>query len=240
MNLRMIKRVFGIAWLVSTLTGGSAQAQESGSTEPMFHLGVGFGELPWQGSFKLSFTAGVWLNDLVYVGAMYQIPDQIRRDRSSFNANDGELDGIVGSSEEVGQRFSLHARIRPHRLAPFVSAGLVHNSRDTEETTYDARERTIGAGTYDGALEITRSRPPGWAFGVGLGYDYRFDNGFNLTVEWLGALYARAPTPDIEIRSDTAIDEDDVRHLQHAIEDDFERSVFNTYHLFHIGGGYTF
>lgn len=201
-------------------------------------VGVDLGELPWQGSFKPGLTLHYHLSDYVQIGGIVQIPDAIERDDTSFNASAIGLTGLVDSRETVGARALLHARLRPHVRAPFVSAGLVFNGTDTETTRFDARSRQVGAGEYTGAITVTQSRP--WAItpALGLGYGYTFDNGIELSTEWTGAIYAPPPHPEITING--VGDVADLQTLSAQVDRAFRDSPFNLYHIFHLGLGYAF
>ena len=54
-----------------------------------WQIGIGFGEIPYQGSFKPSFTFGYHVNEHWYVGVIYQLRDEIQRNEDSFNACQG-------------------------------------------------------------------------------------------------------------------------------------------------------
>ena len=140
-------------------------------------MGIELGELPWGGSFKPGLSIGYHVDELPYLDASYQIEDQIRRDGSSFNVKNTGLTGIALSSEEVAPRAHFGIRLRPHRLAPFASLGLIYNGVDEETMQFDARSRTIGEGWYDGELSLVQRRPQAFRPALGLGYSYTFDWG---------------------------------------------------------------
>lgn len=225
--------------LVLVLRAGPARADDS-PLDGAWMVGVNLGELPWQGSFKPGITLGYHFNDYSYVGAIYQVSDSIARDGTSFNAAGIGLDGIESSRESVGQRFLLQGRLRPHRLSPYLSVGLVFNGEDTETTRFDARSRTIGEGTYAGGLEVVQRRPAAVRPAFGLGYGYTFDFGLSLATEWTGALQEWTPAPEVTLRSDAALSVDDEGALRTRIRDNFGSSITNVYHLFHITAGYVF
>lgn len=209
--------------LLSTLCAGEALALEP--LDGTFVVGVDLGELPWQGSFKPGITFGYHLNDLVYVGGLFQIGDSIERDGTSINANAIGLDGLTDSRESVAPRALLHARLRPHRLSPFISLGMVYNGTDTEVTQFDSRSRQIGSGTYDGTITVTQERPAAVRPAIGFGYSYTFDMGLELSTEWTGAIYERAPEPRVGIRSDTPLSAADEADLRGRIVDEFPPTV---------------
>ena len=204
-----------------------------------WQVGLHLGELPWDGSFKLGFHAGYQFNDYIYLGFSYQIPDRISRGNSSFNAQATGLSGLVSSREVVGQRMYLQARLRPHRLSPYLSLGLVYNDRDTETLRFDDRLRRIGEGDYEGTVTIVQSRPPGLRPALGLGYEYTFNGSLSVYTEWSGWWLFGAPTPDVEI-SGVPLSESDAQALTQTIVSEFESSPFNAYHIFQLGLGYRF
>jgi hypothetical protein len=132
----------------------------------------------------------------------------------------------VSSKESVASRFLLHARLRPHRYAPFVSLGLVVNGRDTETTRF-----------LDG-LEVTQSRPAGVRPSVGLGYSYTFDFGLELSTEWSGWVLER-PNPEISFGG-TPIGESERAAIAKSGTKSFQRQITNKYHVFLMSAGYTF
>ena len=88
-------------------------AQEIPVFQPYWQIGVGLGELPMGGSFKPSISLGYQFNEKLYTGIIYQLPDRISRDKSSFNARSTGLDGLTSSNESVAQRFLFQVRYTP-------------------------------------------------------------------------------------------------------------------------------
>lgn len=226
------------ALLFASASAASAQALSDTGSNGRWQLGFHFGELPWDGSFKPGVSFGYHFNDLVYVGAVYQIADRIQRNGRSFNAQAVDLAGLDASSERVGQRAYLQVRARPHRLSPYVSAGLVFNDRDTETIQFDARDRTVGEYASVSAISITQSRPAGLRPALGFGYSYRMPSGVELHTEWAGWWMFGAPTPTVDITGADLTDEA-AGILEDRIVEAFTSSPFNTYHVFQIGVGYT-
>ena len=221
-------------------TARSAQAQtRAGDDHGYWHVGIELGELPIHGSFKPGISIGYHFNELFYLGFVYQLADSIKRDQSSFNAQATGLSGLSSSSEHVGQRAYLQARIRPHRYAPYVSLGLVFNDRDTETLRFDDRPRPGGDQRFDGPITIVQSRPAGLRPALGLGYSYTFRNRIELFTEWSGWWLRGAPQPEIAIDA-PQLDDAARAQLTGRIRDQFTRSPFNTYHVFQLGAGYTF
>ena len=228
------------SWCLLVLALWTAPCRADDSLRGVFVVGVDLGELPWHGSFKPGITLGYHFNEYAYVGVIYQLADTIQRDASSFNAQASGLDGLVSSRERVSSRALLHVRLRPHRLAPFVSLGVVYNGRDVESLRFDARPRTIGEESCTGPLAFSQARPAGIAAAIGLGYGYTFDNGLELSVEWTGAPYAKAPAPELSFDAESPLAESARAKLTADITRDFRSSVFNVYHVFHLGAGYAF
>jgi hypothetical protein len=223
-----------------TLTSLSATATAQPiDLDNAFMLGVQLGELPWGGSFKPGLCVGYYLNELVYVGAMYQIGDSIRRDASSFNVDNTGLDGLVSSSEEVAPRGFFGVRVRPHRYAPFASLGTVYNGADTETMIFDRRPRHIGGGTYDSAITLRQTRASALRPAFGLGYSYESDFGLQLSTAWSGWLF-ESPKAKVKLDSDTAISSSDQDALRAHVAEGFGLTITNKYHIFHVGAGYVF
>ncbi|MCA9626661.1 MAG: hypothetical protein KC766_03295 [Myxococcales bacterium] len=221
----MKKRLVALLMGLSSSNAAYAAPTDSALNGALY-AGVNLGELPWGGSFKPGIALGYYVNELVYVGVVYQVPDTIRRDGSSFNASGLGKDGIVKSEESVGQRFMLHSRVRPHRYAPFLSFGMVFNDEDREETLFDDETRVV------------QTREAGLRPAIGLGYDYTFSNGLTLNVEWTGWLFD-IPKPKVEIDGGPLTDSERSA-LEARAEDNFESNITNAYHLFALGVGYAF
>lgn len=159
-----------------------------------WQIGIGLRELPSGGSFKPSITFGYHFNEKIYAGLIYQFKDRINRDGASFNAQSSGLEGLVGSSETVAQRFLLQMRYTPLKNGPYLSGGFVFNGKDTETMQFDARSREINGATYDGTIEIHQTRPTGWGLALGFGYQHNFKNGLSGRFEWTPA-WGQYPTP---------------------------------------------
>ena len=209
---------------MSLLLAGSASADpdERGAIV----VGLNLGELPWGGSFKPGITVGYQWNDYVYTGITYQIGDSIQRDGGSFNATGFGLDGLMTSEEDVSSRAMASVRLRPHRLAPFATLGLVYNGRDTETSTYS-----------DGTT-VVQSRAGAWRPAIGLGYEYTFDGGMSIHVEWAGWVFEK-PDPDVSIAGGGR-DAAQEAELRERINKNFKDHITNSYHLFSMGVGYSF
>ncbi len=201
---------------------------------------LGLGELPWRGSFKADIAMGYHIDDRLYVGAMYQIPDRIRRDHGSFNARGIGLEGMTESRERVGQRMLLHVRYTPAPRTPFVSLGMVYNDTDTETTRFDARDRIIGGTRHTGAITVIQQRARGARPAVGAGYQQAWRNGISMSAEWIGAILGSAPEPRIHLQSEGHLAMSEVQSLSSRIREAFIASPFNRYHVFHVGAGYSF
>ena len=233
-----MKRRLTTVLTVMTLTS-TAAAADGDDLEEAWMVGIHLGELPWQGSFKPGLSVGYHLNELVYFGALFQIGDEIRRDSSSFNVQNAGLDGLVKSSETVASRAFVGVRLRPHRYSPFASLGLVYNGADVETMEFDARERAIGNGSYDGTVTIRQERPAAFRPAIGLGYSYTFDSGLELSSAWSGWVFGR-PGLSLDIHSEAPLSAADEASLRRQIVDGFGSTITNKYHIFQVGAGYTF
>lgn len=217
MNKQLL--VFAIAFLVP-----SPALADSDVTDGAVVVGVNLGELPWGGSFKPGLTLGYQWNDYVYTGVTYQIGDSIRRDSGSFNASGIGIDGITRSEEDVSGRFMASVRVRPHRLSPYATLGVVYNGRDTETTSYE-----------DGTT-VVQSRPGAWRPAIGLGYEHTLDNGISMHVEWAGWVFER-PSPDVTVTGGGRTPDEQAALLE-RIDSNFKSHITNSYHLFSVGVGY--
>lgn len=189
-------------------------------------VGLNLGELPWGGSFKPGVSLGYQLNEYAYAGLTYQLGDSIRRDEGSFNATGIGLDGLMRSEEDVSHRFMASVRLRPHRLAPYASLGMVYNGRDTETSSY-----------MDGTT-VVQSRPSAFRPALGVGYEYTLDSGVSLNVEWAGWVFDK-PTPEVTLTGGQRSASEEAA-LRERIDDNFKSHITNSYHMFSMGAGYAF
>jgi hypothetical protein len=204
-----------------------------------WQIGIGLGELPMGGSFKPSISFGYHFNDRLYTGIIYQFKDKISRGNSSFNAKSVELDGLISSAEEVSQRFLLQLRYKPINYGPYLSTGFVYNGEDTESMLFDSRDRYISGESYNESIAIKQTRPAGWGFAFGIGYQYDFKNGFSANAEWTPA-WLQYPTPEYVFEGDSELSGQAKSELQKRMDDGFNSSVTNMYKVFHIGVAYNF
>lgn len=216
-----------VAAALAALTCVSAAAHADPKTlESSPVVGLNLGELPWQGSFKPGVSAGYHFNRFIYAGALYQISDSIQRDKTSFNAKGIGVPGLQTSREDVGQRFLLHTRLRPHRLSPFLSVGLVFNDQDREVSR------------YAGDITVVQTRQRALRPAIGVGYAYTFDFGLQLSTEWAGWVFEK-PTPDVKVSGGNLSAAEQAAIERRAVNN-FKGSITNAYHVFSIGVGYTF
>lgn len=206
---------------------------------PYWQVGIGLGELLFDGSFKPSITFGYHFNEKLYAGVIYQFKDKIHRNEKSINARSTGLDGLESSSETVAQRFLIHLGYTPIKNGPYISTGFVFNGTDTETMKFGNMDREIGDKTYNGSIEIEQTRPAGWGFAMGLGYQYHFKNGFSTGFEWTPAWFQYA-TPQYQFAGSSNISESSQALLQNKMDEAFKQSVTNMYKVFHIGISYRF
>lgn len=216
-----------------------AVAQESDfSLNNYWQIGIGFGEIPYKGSFKPSFTIGYHFNEKLYAGIIYQLADKINRNESSFNAKSNQLPGLVKSSEQVNQRLLLQGRFTPFKNGPYLSFGYVFNGEDRETMVYDNRTRIIDGESIDGTITITQTRPAGGGLALGLGYQYNFKNGFSANFEWTPAWFRGYAQPIYTFSGTTGLSEKAKSILSEKMDSGFTSSVTNLYKIFHIGIAY--
>jgi hypothetical protein len=119
------------------------------------------------------------------------------------------------------------------------SSGFVYNGRDTETMLFDSRSRELSGENYEGSIFIQQSRPAGWGFALGLGYQYNFKNGFSTGVEWTPA-WGQYPVPEYVFGGEAHLSDQTQGELQQKMNDEFKSSVTNMYKVFHIGVAYRF
>lgn len=204
-----------------------------------WQIGIGLGEIPTGGSMKPSITIGYHFNEKLYAGVIYQFKDQISRGRNSFNAQSSQLEGLNSSTEDVSQRFLLHARYTPFKNGPYLSGGLVFNGKDSETMVFDERSRLIAGESFSGTIQIQQTRPAGWGLAMGLGYQYNFKNGISAGFEWTPA-WGQYPDPTYVFSGTSNLSEFAREDLTEKMNDGFKSSVTNLYKVFHFGMSYRF
>lgn len=214
------------AFALALLLVPSAALADSPVSAGAVMVGLNLGELPWGGSFKPGLMLGYQWNDYIYTGVTYQMGDSIRRDEGSFNATGIGLEGLTRSEEDVAGRFMASARIRPHRLAPFATLGVIYNGRDSETSSF-----------MDGTT-VVQSRPSAWRPAIGLGYEYTLDSGVSMHVEWAGWVFER-PSPEAYLSGGERTPEQEAEVMA-RIDENFKDHITNSYHLFSMGMGYAF
>lgn len=234
-------KTFRIFLLAITLSlSAKIMAQETAMPQQAYwQIGIGLGELPMGGSFKPSITFGYHFNDNLYAGIIYQFKDEISRDEASFNAKSTGLDGPLSSNETVAQRFLFQMRYTPVKHGPYISTGFVFNGKDTETMQFSDGNRTIAGEEYQGDIQIQQTRPAGWGFALGLGYQYNFKNGFSAGFEWTPAWF-QYPTPSYTFDGSAALSKNAQNHLKKEMDEGFKSSVTNMYKVFHLGVAYRF
>lgn len=235
--MKTINITLAIAFIAGHLT---AYAQEVASPPTRFwQVGIGLGELPTGGSFKPSITFGYHFNDMLYAGVIYQFKDEISRGASSFNARSTELDGLISSSETVAQRLLLQVRYKPFKKGPYLSGGFVFNGMDTETMRFDDRTRVLNGEECTGTIDIQQTRPAGWGFALGIGYQYDFKNGLSAGFEWTPA-WGQYPKPNYAFSGSADLNGQVLEELQHKMDEGFRSSVTNMYKVFYVGLAYRF
>jgi hypothetical protein len=235
--MKSIRIICLTALLLPCITATSQE--NSMEVNKYWQIGFGLGELPIGGSFKPSISVGYHFNDKIYAGIIYQFRDEIQRNGSSLNARSSGMDGLLNSSEIVAQRFLFQVRYTPVKHGPYVSAGFVYNGKDTETMLFDSRTRELSGVNYDGSIFIQQSRPAGWGFALGLGYQYNFRNGFSTGFEWTPA-WGQYPVPDYVFKGEADLTDETQSELRNKMNDEFKSSVTNMYKVFHIGVAYRF
>ena len=234
-----MKSIKAIVILIILLFSQHSFAQDAPGLGNYWQIGFGLGELPMGGSFKPSITIGYHFNDKLYAGIIYQFKDQISRNEASINAKSSGLDGLVSATEEVAQRFLFQLRYTPVKNAPYLSAGFVFNGMDSEQMLFDDRSRTIAGENYDGTIIINQTRPAGWGFAMGIGYQYNFKNGFSTGLEWTPACF-QYPVPSYAFEGTVTLSENAQNTLVDKMNNEFNSSVTNMYKVFHVGVAYRF
>lgn len=216
------------------------QSQEIYSPEFRYwQIGIGLGELPTGGSFKPSISVGFHFNEKIYAGFIYQFRDRIARNQSSINARSSGLAGLNAASETVADRLLTQIRFKPFRNGPYLSTGIVYNGRDKETMIFDDRERELFGDEYTGEIVIIQSRPAGWGWAAGVGYEYQFENGISAGIEWTPA-WGQYPEPEYHFDGEASLLSSTKKSLRDLMNSKFKSSVTNMYKVFHLGISYRF
>lgn len=232
--MRTLSLTLRLLFLVASLYGQDITQPE----QPYWQIGIGFGELPMQGSFKPSITFGYHFNEKLYLGLIYQFNDQIQRNGSSFNAQSSGLDGLESSVEKVSQRFMLQGRYTPFKYGPYLSAGIVYNGSDQELMVFEDQIRSLQGTDYGGTIAIQQTRKAGWGPAFGLGYQYNFNNGISVNAEWTPAWFTPIPEPEYEFSGTAPLSPQVQEWLANKMTESFQSTVTNRYKIFHIGLAY--
>ncbi len=236
----MKTKILAILIVISLSKGLSAQTNDV-MQQKHWQVGIGFGEIPFLSkSFKPSFTLGYRFNQYVYIGAIYQLVDNIERNSNSYDAQSVGFDGLLSSKEKVGIRSLIHMRVTPIKYGPFISMGVVMNNDDKETVEFDSRTRMIGDNYYDGNTTVTLTRKGAVRTALGLGYEYNFNNNIGLNAEWTFNIFNSIPSKIIELQSDNEILESDTKSFKENLSNDLGSNFHNRYHIFHIGATYNF
>jgi hypothetical protein len=228
----MIKTLSFIVCSTMVFVGASgpsrAQADASAridSLRGVWTVALGFGEIPvLANSFKLSVSTGYHFNDYVYLGGILQFPDVIERGSESFNARNLGLGGLSATRERTGVRALLHTRARPHRYAPFLSAGILVNGADAETMYFEG-------------VTVIQTRSSAVRPAVGIGYEVTFKRGITASIEFVGAFFLKPRRPGVEVTADGMSDDRRATIVQVA-QDTFSQNFHNRYHLFNMAIGY--
>jgi hypothetical protein len=237
-----MKKVLFILWaILLLLVQKELYGQENTNSKNRYwQVGIGFGEIPYKGSFKPSITFGYYFNSKLYAGVIYQFKDEIKRDGSSFNAQSTGLNGLQSSREQVAARFLVQGRYTPVKNGPYLSFGFVYNGDDTETMRFDNRERTIQNQTYTGSIVINQTRKAGFVPALGIGYQYTFKSGFSLNAEWTPGLFTEIVTPEYSFSGDSNLSSSAKQGIMDKMTDAFKSNITNRYKVFHIGAAYVF
>ncbi len=158
------------------------------ATPGTFEMGLTFGEIPvLSGSFKPGVSLGYHFNEYLYIGGVLQAKDYLKRNDESYNAKNTGISGLQKSREAVGERFMAQVRVTPMKHLPYISAGWVWNNPDVETMEFKPDK---DSGVWGERLTLIQTRPSGHGPGLGIGYQYDFNNRISgytdFTMAWFG------------------------------------------------------
>ncbi len=202
--------------------------------------GLGIGNFPIHGSFKTSLTGGYFITDKLYVGAIYQLRDEIKKNNSSFNAKSAELGGLVRATYYSAPRLLIQGRYTPFKCGAYVSAGIVVNGESQEDMSYNVQKRTIIEEPKINGIRIEQRRSGGWGLGLGIGYQHNFSKHISANIEWTPAWFQH-PKPSYKIIASPAnLTNAEMEEIISRMDDAFKRRLTNMYQVIHIGIAYRF
>ncbi len=206
-----------------------------------FQLGFTFGEIPiLAGSFKPGLTMGYHFNKNLSIEFTIQLKDYLNRNEESFNAVNIGLEGLKSSKETTGERIFFGVRYRPADWSPYVSFGFVFNNDDVETIHFDKRQRIVGSGNYDSAVEIIQTRSSGIGPAIGFGYQYDFNENIGINTNFNMDFFSGTPSPKVKISSSEELKKEDKLYLENKILKSYKDNFHNNYHIFNLGVTYKF
>ncbi len=210
----------------------SSQAQAYNSKH--WVMGLELGELPLEGSFKLGANIGYRFSRQHELFISYQIPDKVKRDGHSFNADSTGLKGLTSSTESVSKRAQLLGIWRGQATPFYLSYGLVYNGQDREHMKFKELPRQVNNQLLQEPLSITVTRPSGFAPALGIGVSWLTHSGTDIFIQWSGNIFQKAVTPEIKISS-PEINSATRQQLKDRISNNFRNKITNVYHVFSLG-----
>lgn len=221
------------------ITSTSSQAFASSATATpsklsRLKLGIEFGELPLQGSFKPGINMGYQLNNHHELFISYQVQDDISRNGASFNSKDTGIAGQVNSNEKVAHRAQLLGLWRGSWSPVYFTYGLVYNGKDTEYLQFQGKPRQILNQQLNDPIAVTVTRKAGLSPAIGLGVSWLINNKYQLFAQWSGNIFQTAIEPSVVIHSDEMTAEGK-EYLTKRIKTNFRKKVTNVYHVFSMG-----
>ncbi len=217
---------------IALMTLGCSQALANNVNH--WVVGLELGELPLEGSFKLGANFGYRFSRQHELFVSYQIPDKIKRDGRSFNADSTGIKGLTSSIERVAQRAQILGIWRGQATPFYLSYGLVYNGQDSEQMNFKKMPRLVNNQVLQDPLSITVTRPTGFAPALGVGISWLMHSDTELFIQWSGNILQKAATPEIQISS-SEINPVTRQQLKHRISNKFRKRITNLYHVFSLG-----
>jgi len=221
------------------ITSTSSQAFASSATATAsklsrLKLGIEFGELPIQGSFKPGINLGYQLDNNHEIFISYQISDDISRNGESFNSRNTGIEGLVSSNEKVAHRAQLLGLWRGSWSPLYFTYGLVYNGKDSEYMHFQRRQRHILNQQLNGPIAVSVVRKSGLSPAIGLGVSGLINNTYQVFAQWSGNVFQQPADPNIVIHSDEMTAETK-SYLTKRIKTNFKKKITNVYHVFSMG-----
>lgn len=221
-----------VTTILVIIPSAPAWGEQVGGAE---YFGASFGEIPVLAeSFKPSVT---WIKPVGNTGwgirTTLQRADHIRRDGESFNARIAGLEGLQSSRESTGARHLIALNHQSGDVGLNLFVGALYSGKDQESIYFDDQMRTL-AESHSGDLDITISRPEAVRFVCGVGYRYKINTTWSVTMDIAADLLGGVPGQEVTMGSNNTLSEKNRSEIIRRFQEAYHDNIHNRYHQFTI------